>query len=154
MQEGLQRAKNKQGYFSMTLSAQTPRRLESFVSGHWTAGQRDGKPLLNAATGQTVALIDASGLDYGAALDWGRKVGGRNLRKYSFHERAAMLKALAQALMDQKEEFYAESFLTGATRTDGWIDIEGGIGTLFAYSSKARRELPNTSRIMRSSQLR
>lgn len=144
MREGAQRAKNQKGYFRMTVSAQTPRRLESYVSGRWTPGERDGKPLLNAATGQTVALIDASGLDYGAALDWGRKVGGKNLRKYSFHERAAMLKALAQALMEQKEEFYAESFLTGATRTDGWIDIEGGFGTLFAYSSKARRELPNT----------
>jgi len=127
----------------MTAQATRPRILESFVAGRWTRGAKDGKPLLNAATGEPVALIDASGLDFGAALDWGRSVGGSNLRKYSFHERATMLKALAQALMEKKEEFYAENFLTGATRTDGWIDIEGGIGTLFAFSSKGRRELPN-----------
>ena len=69
---------------------------------------------------------------------------GPKLRKLSFHDRAAMLKALGQYLMANKEEFYAESLATGATRADGWIDIEGGAGTLLSYASKARRELPNT----------
>ncbi|MBO6758422.1 MAG: phenylacetic acid degradation bifunctional protein PaaZ [Roseibium sp.] len=128
----------------MTASSPAPRQLESFLAGSWRRGAGGGKPLRNAATGDPVALIDASGLDFAAALDWGRTVGRANLQKHSFHERAAMLKALAQALMAKKEAFYAESLWTGATRTDGWIDIEGGIGTLFAYSSKARRELPNT----------
>ncbi|MTH98251.1 phenylacetic acid degradation bifunctional protein PaaZ [Roseibium sp. RKSG952] len=128
----------------MSQGNSSPRQLESFVSGAWRKGGENGKTLLNAATGAPVALIDSSGLDFAGALNWGRSVGGANLGKYSFHERAAMLKALAKALMAQREEFYQESLATGATRKDGWIDIEGGIGTLFAYSSKARRELPNT----------
>ena len=85
-----------------------------------------------------------SGIDFAAALAWGRDAVGPKLRKLSFHERAAMLKALGQFLMANKEEFYAESLATGATRADGWIDIEGGAGTLLSYASKARRELPNT----------
>ncbi|MTI45879.1 oxepin-CoA hydrolase/3-oxo-5,6-dehydrosuberyl-CoA semialdehyde dehydrogenase [Roseibium hamelinense] len=128
----------------MNTHVSAPRHLESYLSGVWQRGAKDGKALLNASTGDPVAFIDASGLDLATALEWGRQVGGANLRKHSFHERALMLKALAQALMDLKEEFYQESFATGATRKDSWIDIEGGIGTLFAYSSKARRELPNT----------
>ena len=74
----------------------------------------------------------------------GRDKGGPALRAMSFHERALMLKALGQALMEGKEEFYALSTATGATRTDSWIDIDGGIGTLLSYASKGRRELPNT----------
>jgi oxepin-CoA hydrolase/3-oxo-5,6-dehydrosuberyl-CoA semialdehyde dehydrogenase len=101
-------------------------------------------PLLDAATGAEVALIDASGLDMKRALNHGREEGGPALRKLSFHERALMLKALGQALMEAKEEFYALSTATGATRTDSWIDIEGGVGTLLSYASKGRRELPNT----------
>ena len=120
-----------------------PRILESYVCGEWTRGARDGVPLLNAATGAPVALIDATGLDFAAALHWGRETAGPKLRAMSFHDRAAMLKALGLALLEMKEEFYAESLATGATRADGWIDIEGGIGTLLAYASKGRRELPN-----------
>jgi len=125
----------------MTTSA---RRLESYVCGHWTAGSREGQPLLDAATGETVALIDSSGLDFAAALAHGREAAGPKLRGMSFHERAGLLKALGTALMGMKEEFYAESLRTGATRTDGWVDIEGGIGTMLSYASKGRRELPNT----------
>lgn len=121
-----------------------PRRLESLICGQWVRGARDGQPLLDAATGELVAHIDATGIDMEAALDWGRRTGGPALRKMSFHERAAMLKALGLALMERKEEFYIESFRTGATRADGWVDIEGGIGTMLSYASKGRRELPNT----------
>lgn len=128
----------------MTLQSRAPRRLESFVYGEWTRGTKDGLPLLNAANGAPVALIDSTGIDFAAALDWGRTRGGRALRAMSFHERAAMLKALGLALMGMKEEFYAESLATGATRADAWIDIEGGIGTLLTFASKGRRELPNT----------
>lgn len=120
-----------------------PRRLESLVCGRWTPGDKPGQPLLDAATGETVAFIDASGLDFAAMLAYGREVAGPKLRAMSFHERAGMLKALGQALMARKEEFYAESLHTGATRTDGWIDIEGGIGTMLTFASKGRRELPN-----------
>lgn len=127
----------------MNVSARTPRRLESYVCGRWAPGREQGVPLLDASTGAAVAFIDSTGIDFAAALAYGREVGGPKLRALSFHERAQMLKALGLALMEMKEEFYAESLHTGATRADGWIDIEGGIGTMLSYSSKARRELPN-----------
>lgn len=128
----------------MTAPARTPRRLESFVCGQWTPGTREGQPLLDAATGDPVAFIDSTGIDFAAALAYGREVAGPRLRAMSFHDRAAMLKALGMALMGMKEEFYSESLHTGATRTDGWVDIEGGIGTMLSFASKGRRELPNT----------
>lgn len=128
----------------MNAPLRAPRRLESYVCGGWTPGQKDGQALLDAATGETVALIDSTGLDFAAVLDYGRTVAGPKLRAMSFHDRAGMLKALGLALMERKEEFYAESFRTGATRPDGWVDIEGGIGTMLAFASKGRRELPNT----------
>ena len=127
----------------MSLTA-SPRRLESYVCGTWVRGARDGALLADAATGAPVALIDSTGIDFADVLAHGRQKGSRALRAMTFHERAAMLKALGLALMEAKEEFYALSLATGATRADGWIDIEGGIGTLLSYASKARRELPNT----------
>ncbi|AUX77380.1 phenylacetic acid degradation bifunctional protein PaaZ [Sinorhizobium fredii] len=128
----------------MNILADRARRLESYVGGAWMRGASDGAALLDAATGAPVAMIDSTGIDFAAALAYGREKAGPALRRMSFHERAAMLKALAEALMDRKEEFYALSTPTGATRTDSWIDIEGGIGTLFSYASKGKRELPNT----------
>lgn len=128
----------------MNAPARPPRRLESYVCGAWTPGQKEGQELLDAATGAPVAHIDSSGLDFAAVLEHGRRAAGPKLRAMSFHERAGMLKALGLALMERKEEFYAESYLTGATRSDGWIDIEGGIGTMLTFASKGRRELPNT----------
>lgn len=128
----------------MNAPVKTVRQLESYIAGDWVCGAGKAVPLLDAATGAEVALIDASGLDMKRALNHGREAGGPALRKLSFHERALMLKALGQALMEAKEEFYALSTATGATRTDSWIDIEGGIGTLLSYASKGRRELPNT----------
>lgn len=121
-----------------------PRRLESHVCGRWIAGTGEGQLLRDAATGAPVAEVDATGLDFAAALDHGRRTGGAKLRAMSFHDRAAMLKALGLYLMEQKEALYAESLHTGATRADGWIDIEGGIGTMLTFASKGRRELPNT----------
>ncbi len=121
----------------------TARRLESYVCGRWTPGSREGQPLLDAATGEPVALIDSTGLDFAAVLDHGRRAAGPALRAMTFHQRAGMLKALGLALMKRKEEFYAESFRTGATRADGWVDIEGGIGTMLTFASKGTRELPN-----------
>ena len=121
-----------------------PRRLESYVCGSWNPGRSEGQLLSDAATGAPVARIDSSDIDFAAVLDHGRRVAGPKLREMSFHDRAAMLKALGLALMERKEEFYTESLHTGATRSDGWIDIEGGIGTMLTFASKARRELPNT----------
>jgi oxepin-CoA hydrolase/3-oxo-5,6-dehydrosuberyl-CoA semialdehyde dehydrogenase len=122
----------------------TARRLESYVEGAWRRGDGEGQPVLNAATGDVHALIGTEGLDFKAALAWGRAKGGPALRAMTIHERALMLKAVGLKLMELKEEFYLENFATGATRRDGWIDIEGGIGTMLTFASKARRELPNT----------
>jgi len=125
-----------------TPSTQASIRLKSYICGAWKAGSRDGVELLNAATGDLVATIDASGIDMAEALNYGRSAG-RALQAMTFHERALMLKALGQHLMGLKDEFHALSLATGATPKDGWVDIEGGIGTLLGYASKARRELPN-----------
>ncbi|MBB4122741.1 phenylacetic acid degradation bifunctional protein PaaZ [Martelella radicis] len=120
------------------------RRLESYVLGSWQTGSGAGKPLAHAATGETIAFIGSDGLNFADALAYGREKGGRALRAMTIHERALMLKAIGMALMERKEEFYVENTWTGATRRDGWVDIEGGIGTLLTFASKARRELPNT----------
>ncbi|MDQ2924446.1 MAG: phenylacetic acid degradation bifunctional protein PaaZ [Acidobacteriota bacterium] len=117
-------------------------KLESYASGQWFAGQ-NGDTIFNAITGKSVCTVSSKGLDYKAMLAHGRNVGGPALRKLTFHERALRLKALAQYLMERKESYYELSHATGATRSDSWVDIEGGIMTLFAYSSKGRKELPN-----------
>ena len=116
--------------------------LESYAAGKWFAGE-GGDTIQNAITGAPVCRVSSQGLDFQAMLDHGRKVGGPALRRLTFHERALRLKALGQYLMERKETCYALSHATGATRTDSWVDIEGGIMTLFAYSSKGRKELPN-----------
>ncbi|MFM9056882.1 MAG: aldehyde dehydrogenase family protein, partial [Bacteroidota bacterium] len=84
----------------------------------------------------------SKGLDFALMLDYARSTGGARLRKMTFHERGRMLKAMAMHLSAKKEDFYAISWATGATRVDSWIDIEGGIGNLFAYSS-LRRQFPD-----------
>jgi oxepin-CoA hydrolase/3-oxo-5,6-dehydrosuberyl-CoA semialdehyde dehydrogenase len=128
----------------MPVLSSPARRLQSYVTGAWRLGQNEGQALRDASTGEVVAFIDASGIDMAEALHYGRAKAGPVLRAMSFHERAGMLKAIGLALMAHKEEFYIESFRTGATRADGWVDIEGGIGTLLTFASKGRRELPNT----------
>ena len=128
----------------MSNTAVQPRRLESYVYGSWVAGTKEGQTLLDAATGVPVAQIDSTGINFADVLDYGRKVAAPKLQAMTFHERAQLLKELGQLLMAQKEEFYTESLHTGATRPDAWVDIEGGIGTMLTFSSKGRRELPNT----------
>ncbi len=118
--------------------------LESYVQGQWQSGDGAGSPLVSAVNGAPIASISSSGLDFRAVLDHARRIGGPNLRRYTFHERALMLKAVAQHLNDCKEELYTLSTQTGATRKDGWIDIDGGISTVFVMSSKGRREMPNS----------
>ena len=118
-------------------------KLGNLAQDRWIEGDGDGKPLRSAVTGEPITNITSDGLDFGAMLEHARNIGGTNLRKMTFHERGDMLKALAQYLMEQKKEFYALSTETGATRADSWIDIDGGISTLFVFSSKARREMPN-----------
>lgn len=117
-------------------------KLQNYYCGQWVAGEGNGQELFNAITGEVVATASSKGLDFGAMLDYGRKTGGSKLRKMTFHERGRMLKALALHLTSKKEDFYKISWATGATRLDSWIDIEGGFGNLFAYSS-LRRQFPN-----------
>ena len=93
--------------------------------------------------GEPIGHAGSSGIDFTRVLKFGREHGAPALRKLRFHERAALLKRLAQHLMAMKEKFYAVSAWTGATRADGWVDIEGGIGTVFSYASIARREFAN-----------
>lgn len=118
-------------------------KLLNYAADQWVSGTGHLEEVRSAVTGAVVAETGASGLDYAAMLDHARKVGGPALRKLTFHERALMLKALGNAIMARKEELYELSYESGATRSDSWIDIEGGAGTLFSFSSKGRRELPN-----------
>ena len=118
-------------------------KLQNFAENNWFAGSDDGKPLTSAVDGRPVATISSAGVDFAAMLDYARRVGGENLRKHTFHDRAFMLKDLALFLMENKKEFYALSTETGATKSDSWVDIDGGISTLFVYSGKGRREMPN-----------
>jgi oxepin-CoA hydrolase / 3-oxo-5,6-dehydrosuberyl-CoA semialdehyde dehydrogenase len=118
--------------------------LESYIEDRWTVGGGGaGELLRDATTGEQVAEVRSPAVDFAAALEYARAVGGAALRALTFHERAALLKNLAKALGASKEELYALSYRTGATRRDAWLDIDGGLGTLFVYAGKAVRELPN-----------
>lgn len=118
-------------------------KLKNYAQGQWVEGSDSGISLHHAVTGEHIYNATSKGLDFKSMLDYGRKNAGFKLRKMSFHERARMLKALALYLTDKKKDFYATSAITGATKTDSWIDIDGGIGNLFVYASKGRRELPD-----------
>jgi oxepin-CoA hydrolase/3-oxo-5,6-dehydrosuberyl-CoA semialdehyde dehydrogenase len=117
--------------------------LRSYVNGSWFTPTGEGAPLYDAVTGDEVARISSAGIDMAAALEYGRQVGGPAIRQLTFHERASALKSLAGALRGHRDELYQLSVHTGATRRDGVFDVDGGLGVLFSYSSKGRRELPN-----------
>lgn len=117
-------------------------KLENYASGKWMSGEGEGQTLYNAITGDIIATTSSKGLDFYEMMNYARKVGGPALRKMTFQERGRMLKALALYLQDKKEPFYKVSWATGATRNDSWVDIEGGIGNLFAYAS-LRRQFPD-----------
>lgn len=118
-------------------------KLGNLVQDKWLDGDGEGRLLVSAIDGEPVANITSGGIDFGAMLYHARSVGGAKLRSLTFHERGEMLKALAKFLTEHKKEFYTLSTKTGATRADSWIDIDGGISTLFVFSSKGRREMPN-----------
>jgi len=117
--------------------------LQNFALGDWIEGTGTKTDLVHAVTGEVIGQTGTGGLDFGEMVRYARTVAGPKLRAYTFHERALMLKRIAIALMARKEEFYPLSAMTGATRTDSWVDIEGGIGTFFAYASRGRREFTN-----------
>jgi oxepin-CoA hydrolase / 3-oxo-5,6-dehydrosuberyl-CoA semialdehyde dehydrogenase len=117
-------------------------KLQNYITGQWITGDGDGQTLFNAVTGQPIAAATTKGLDFKAITDYARTAGNPALRKMTFHERGNMLKALALYLRNHLDKFYAVSYQTGATRADSWVDIEGGIGNLFANAS-LRRKLSN-----------
>ena len=117
--------------------------LENFSNQQWTKGDGGYADIRSAVTGATVAKTSSDGIDFKAMADYARNVGGPALREMTLHQRAYMVKALGQALSERKEELYALNAHTGATRRDGWIDIEGGAMTMFSASSQARRHFPD-----------
>ena len=117
--------------------------LRCYAGGSWITPAGEGRPVLDAVTGDEVARVSSAGVDLAAALDYGRSVGGPALRELTFHQRAAQLKALGSVLRENREELYALSARTGATLADSRFDIDGGIGVLLSYASRAKRELPN-----------
>ncbi len=117
--------------------------LRSYVNGTWVTPEGDGRPVFDAVTGEEVARVSSHGIDMAAALAYGRSAGGPALRALTFHQRAALLKALGSYLREHRDELYALSARTGATLSDAKFDVDGGIGVLLGYASKARRELPN-----------
>lgn len=117
-------------------------RVKNYVQGKWIAGEGVETNVYNAITGEHIGEISSKGLDFAAVLEYGRRTGGKVLRKMTFQERGRMLKALALYLLERKEKYYQYSAYTGATRVDSWIDIEGGIGNLFANAS-LRKQFPD-----------
>ncbi len=117
-------------------------KLQNYAQGKWVEGAGKEKPLFDAITGEQIASASSEGLDFAAMMDYARKVGGPTLRKMTFQERGLMLKALAMHLLTLKAKYYEVSAKTGATKVDSWIDIEGGIGNLFANAS-LRRQFPD-----------
>ncbi len=117
--------------------------LRSYAGGSWITPTDDGRPVLDAVTGDEVARVSSAGVDLSAALDHGRSAGGPALSELTFHQRAAQLKALGSLLREHRDELYALSARTGATLADARFDVDGGIGVLLSYASRARRELPN-----------
>jgi len=117
--------------------------LRSYVNGHWVEPADEGRPVLDAVTGEEVARVSSTGVDMAAALEYGRSAGGPALRELTFHQRAGLLKALGSGLREHRDELYALSARTGATLSDARFDVDGGLGVLLSYASKARRELPN-----------
>jgi oxepin-CoA hydrolase/3-oxo-5,6-dehydrosuberyl-CoA semialdehyde dehydrogenase len=122
--------------------------LESYAAGRWQAPTDGGVVVADANTGEPVARVSSAGVDASAMADHARRTGGPALAEMTFHERGAVLKALAQYLNERRDAYYALSYRTGATLRDSRFDVDGGIGVLFSYASKARRELPNDTVIV------
>lgn len=119
-------------------------KLENYITGKWITGDGDGQSLFNAVTGEKIGAASTKGLDFASITKYAREIGNPALRKMTFQERGRMLRALALHLREHLDEFYRISYQTGATKADSWVDIEGGIGNLFANAS-LRRKLPDES---------
>jgi oxepin-CoA hydrolase/3-oxo-5,6-dehydrosuberyl-CoA semialdehyde dehydrogenase len=119
-------------------------KLENYVLGKWITGDGEGQPLSNAVTGEVITYASTKGLDFDSILNYARIKGNPALRKMTFQQRGLMLRSLALHLRNHLDKFYEISYLTGATKADSWVDIEGGIGNLFSYAS-LRRKFPDES---------
>ncbi|TDN91702.1 phenylacetic acid degradation bifunctional protein PaaZ [Microbacterium sp. BK668] len=121
--------------------------LPSYLQGQWWTPGADagaqGAAVRDPSTGELIATVGAEGADLAGALQYARTVGQASLGALTFHQRALLLKEFALALTDRKQELYDLSKRAGATQRDSLSDVDGGIGVLFTYSSKGRRELPN-----------
>ncbi len=113
--------------------------LENYILGNWIKGDGDGQTLYHAVTSESIATASTKGLDFSTVLHYARQKGNPALRKMTFQERGLMLRALALHLREHLPKFYQISYQTGATKADSWVDIEGGIGNLFAYASLRRK---------------
>ena len=118
------------------------KKLGNLVADNWVEGDGTGNTLYNAITGDAICTASTQGIEISKMYHFARETGGHSLRKMTFQERGRMLKALALHLTDIKKKFYTLSAATGATKIDSWIDIEGGIGNLFANAS-LRRQFPD-----------
>lgn len=117
-------------------------KLRNYAAGSWQEHKGDGFEQYNAITGELISTASSEGLDYEEMADYARRVGGKALRAMTFYERGYMLKKLALHLDSIKKKYYSISYLSGATKSDSWVDIDGGIGTLFTYAS-LRRQMGN-----------
>ena len=124
--------------------------LESFVLGSWHASPETGQAFVDATTGETIGTLSTTGVNFAEVVAYGRSVGGPALREMTFHQRATILRGLGKLLLDDasRETLYPLSAKTGATRSDSWLDIDGGASVLLSYASRARRELPNANLIL------
>ena len=118
------------------------KRYQNYILGNWEDGLGEETLLFNSITGAEIGSVSSAGINFSEVLEYGRTKGGSVLRKMTFQERGRMLKALALHLLEQKEKYYEVSSWTGATKIDSWIDIEGGIGNLFANAS-LRKQFPD-----------
>jgi len=118
-------------------------KIQSYLAGRWCSGDGRIDTLYNSVNDEVIGEVSSLTSGFDEALDYGRRVAGPGLRALTTHQRAEKIKFLAKYLLDRKDEFYRISYFTGATKADSWVDIEGGIGTMFSYSGIARRELNN-----------
>ena len=121
--------------------------LSSYAAGVWhTPGSAaGGRAVHDAGTGELLHQVSSEGIDFAAVADHARNTGLPELQKLTFHQRGVILKKLGAHLMERTKDYHEISYTTGTTKRDAFVDIEGGIGTLFTYSGVARRQMPNST---------
>lgn len=123
------------------------KKLSSLVYGQNFIAQNEFRTVYHAITGDAIYQVSSQGIDTKAIVEFAKSKGSA-IANLTFHERANALKQVAQYLLERKENYYELAKATGCTRKDAWIDVEGGIGTLFAYSSLVRRELSDETALV------